>query len=100
MKTRGQIVFDFNNAQSQARRLDDLASELERRVVHGLADSVQELSSAWKGSSASAYLQKEERLQNNISKTASNLRDIASEIRIVAKRVYDAEMYAIYIAQN
>ena len=47
---------------------------------------------------ASAYLNKGFRLQNKISISSGELHNVASQIRRVAKQVYDAEMAALEIA--
>jgi uncharacterized protein YukE len=58
------------------------------------------LSASWKGDNAKAYIGKGSRLQENIRGTAGELRSIAAEIRTIAKRIYDAEMAALAIAEN
>ena len=58
------------------------------------------VSANWKGQNASAYLNKGGKLQGNINETSIELHGIASDIRVIAKRVYRAEMAALAIAQK
>ena len=100
MKSRYQIQFDYQNAISQASKLDHLADRIERQVVRRMEDVAQDLHAAWKSESASQYIQKEQALSDRIRDTARELRDTGEDIRRVAKRMYDAEMHALRIAQE
>ena len=100
MKSSTQIRFDFENARQQADRLDELASDMERQVLRKMCDSGQQLRSAWTGESANRFVVKQSELQEKIRSTLCALREIADEIRRIAKRVYDAEMQAYYIASQ
>lgn len=98
MKSSTQIRFDFQNAKQQANRLDELANSLEQQVIRQMSDTSQQLRTAWTGESANRFVAKQGELQEKIRSTSRNLREIADEIRRIAKRVYDAEMQAYYIA--
>lgn len=98
MKSSTQIRFDFQNAKQQANRLDELANSLEQQVIRPMSDTSQQLRTAWTGESANRFVAKQGELQEKIRSTSRTLRDIADEIRRIAKRVYDAEMQAYYIA--
>lgn len=100
MKTSGEIRFDFQNAMQQARKLDELADSIERRVVGKLDETSQSVHAAWKGDSASRYLRKTGELQGQIRQTARSLRSTAEDIRRIARRIYEAEMRALEIAQS
>ena len=97
MKSSTQIRFDFQNAKNQANKLDELADNLEQQVVRKMSDTAQQLRAAWSGQSASRYLAKQAELQQEVVETVRALREIAEEIRRIAKRVYDAEMEALRI---
>lgn len=100
MKSSYQISVDFHNAENQAKKLDELADRVERRVADALKTSAEELHSVWKGDSATKYLRKENEMTEQLRQIARGLRDVASDIRRVAKRTYDAEMEALRIAQS
>lgn len=98
MASRSKIQFDFNQAKKQAGKIDDIADNLSGLSQKKLESAMQTLSVNWKGANASAYLAKGGRLQTEINKTALELHSIASDIRTIAQRVYDAEMEAVRIA--
>lgn len=97
MATREKIEFDFRQAMRQADRIEEIADKL-RLSNSKLENSLQNLSVSWKGENASAYLAKGSSLQTKMNKTAQGLQAAASDIRTVAKRLYDAEMAALAIA--
>lgn len=98
MKSSTQIRFDFQNAKQQANRLDELANSLEQQVIRQMSDTSQQLHTAWTGDNANRFIAKQSELQEKVRRTSNSLRDLADEIRSIAKRVYDAEMQAYYIA--
>lgn len=100
MASRASIEFDFHKAQAQADKLDTVADQLARLSDHKFGSTMQHLSSNWKGENASLYLAKGRRLQEQMDGTARELHSIASEIRAVARRIYNAEMRALRIAQR
>lgn len=100
MKQSNEIRFDFQNALSQARRLEALAETIERQGAAKLNETSGGVNTAWKGESAHIYLGKLEELARQVRETARMLRDIAADIRRIAKTVYDAEMQALEIARK
>lgn len=100
MSTIFTIQFDYNHAISQAKELERLADRIESNVVKKMDGVADDLNAAWKGESAGNYIRKEQQLRDQIKQTARELRDTAADIRRVAKRLYNAEMEAIRIAQE
>lgn len=100
MATQREIQIDFEQAKRQARRIDEIADYLSELSRRQLENSFQSLSRSWKGENASAYLAKGTGLQEDIDGTANDLHKIALDIRTVAKRIYDAEMTALRIAET
>lgn len=94
------IEMNFQQAKQQASRLEQLASRLERLAKNDFEGTLQQISSCWKGESADAYLQKGGQLENNIVRTAADLRRTAQTIRSTAQRTYNAEMRARELARN
>lgn len=94
-----QIEIDFGVAKRQASQLEELASRLEKLAKNDFEDTLQNISSSWKGQNADAYLRKGEKLEDSILRTASDLRRTASTIRTNAQRTYDAEMRARELAR-
>ena len=100
MKSSSEIRFDFQNAMEQARRLDDLANNIDRRVGNKLEETAQSVNAAWKGDSAVRYISKTRELRRQLRQTSNDLRDTAEDIRRIARRIYEAEMRALRIAQS
>ena len=98
MATRQSIEFDFRQAMAQADRIDTVADNLNNLSARRFEATMQNLSSNWKGENASAYRNKGERLQGKMNTTVNELRNTASDIRKIAKKLYDAEMAALDIA--
>lgn len=100
MKSASEIRFDFQQAIRRAEELENIAADLKQLASGELGEFLQNLSTAWKGEAANAYLQKGARLQDKILKSAKDLNSTASTIRSVAKRIYDAEMRAYRLAKQ
>jgi WXG100 family type VII secretion target len=100
MASRYSIEMDLKQAKKQANKLDDIANNISDLSNRKFENTLQNLSSSWKGGNASAYLNKGTKLQGQMNSTASELHSIASDIRRIAQRIYDAEMAALEIAEN
>lgn len=100
MASEATIRFNFKKALAQADQLDAIANNLSKLSSNDLNGTLQMVSANWKGQNASAYLNKGGKLQGNINETSKDLHSIASDIRVIAKRVYRAEMAALAIAQK
>lgn len=94
------IEMDFANAKRQAAELEQLAQRLEQLSERQFHDTMQELAIHWKGENAAAYLQKGMKLQEDMKTTAAKIRAAAVQIRHVAKKIYDAEMFAKRLAEK
>ena len=100
MASRASIEFDFHKATAQADRLDTVADQLKMLSDNKFGGAMQHLSSNWKGENASLYLDKGGKLQEQMNATSRELYSIASDIRTVARRLYEAEMRALRIAEQ
>lgn len=98
MMMREAIEFDFIKAKKQADRIDTIANNLGKLSGKELRDTLQSLSANWKGENASLYLSKGSALQGKMNKTVKELHAVAADIRMIAKRLYDAEMASLAIA--
>ncbi len=94
MSSRHEIEMDFKKAKEQADKLDAAADSLKDVNKNKFRNTLQNIGANWKGESAALYLSKGETLQGKMSGTESELRNIASDIRRIAKNIYDAEMRA------
>lgn len=98
MKSKNHIRMDFNRAYAEAERLDRIADKLKILATKKMEQSMMNLSYAWTGVNARLFLQKENQLQRNIEETVRELYRVAGDIRMIARRVYEAEMRAYEIA--
>jgi len=98
--TRIKIEMDFAAASAQAKKIDEIADEMSTLANQNLVTTMQEISTCWKGESATAYLSKVESAKGDILNTKTLLKSIAQMIRTEAKRVYDAEIAALRIAET
>lgn len=98
--SRESIEFDFKKAKQQAKKLDDAAERFRRIANNNFQDTMQAISASWKGENSRRYLNKGTSLKNQMIRTAAKLNGIASEIRTVAQRIYNAEMQALKIAEE
>ena len=75
--TRGEVLFNYNQAMAQARRLDTLAKQVELLSRNKIEDTKSRLRVAWQSDNSSAYLGKVEIVQNSIYDSAKKIRNIA-----------------------
>lgn len=100
MATRASIEMDFRQAMAQADKVDDVANTLSGVSGKQLGGTLHDLAAGWKGENANAYLAKGARLQNKINDSSGELHEIASMIRRIARRIYEAEMANLRIAEQ
>ena len=89
-----EVFIDFQQVIAQARQIETLAETLRQESEGNVANALAELSGAWKGDAADAYLKKGTRFQDELTKTANDLRGTAVVIKEIAKALYDAEQRA------
>lgn len=94
------INMEFAKAKKQAEKLDDIARDIEKAANDQLGNALSGINNAWKSDTAGAYLQKGQKVQEQLLKRAKELRKVASTIREISKNTYDAEMNAYRIAME
>lgn len=100
MATRASIEMDFGQAMKQAEKIDGIAERLSRLSSDRFGTTLQNMTAGWKGENASAYYGKGTALQSKMNASVSDLRNSAEAIRRAARRIYDAEMAALDIANS
>ena len=100
MRTQKEIDIDFQMAMNEAGRLKEIAEGMGNLAKRDMADNLQSISMNWKGENASVYLRKGQELSDRIGDTASDLNDVAVLIENTARRIYEAEMRALDIANK
>ncbi|WP_455713956.1 WXG100 family type VII secretion target [Anaerosporobacter sp.] len=98
--SEASIMMDFKKAKQQADSIDAIADRLSNLSCTSFDDTMKTLSSDWKGDSASTYLNKCLTLQGALDDTVTSIRTTADTIREIARRVYEAELKNLEIAQK
>lgn len=100
MVTQSTIEFDFQRAKQQADNLENLVQELKKLSTQSFEGTITDISSSWKGENSNAYLKKSRRLQNDMNVTTDSLVGVVSDIREIARKIYQAEMSALEIIET
>lgn len=98
--SEASIMMDFKKAKQQADSIEAIADRLSNLSSTSFDDTMKMLSSDWKGDSASTYLNKCLILQGALDDTVTSMRLIADTIREIARRIYEAELKNLEIAQK
>jgi WXG100 family type VII secretion target len=100
MASKYQIQMDFQQATQKANELHNIATELSNLSKTEMQAMLSSLGSGWQGKNATAYIQKGNALQAKMENTAKALHYTANTISTVAQNLYNAEMAALYLAQQ
>ncbi len=100
MSTQYEIVMNFKAAVAQANKLEDIAERLIRVSDNDYNNTLQNISSAWKGENAQAFISKSSLLIEKMDNTAESLRSAADTVRQIAINIYEAEMAALTVARE
>lgn len=100
MSTQYEIDMNFRAAIAQANKLEEVAERLRRVSDNDYNNTLQNISSAWKGENAQAFINKSSLLIEKMDNTAESLRNAAGTIRQIAKNIYEAEMAALAVARE
>lgn len=98
MSSLSEIYFNYNKAIEQANQLDDIARRLSNAAGQDVEKILNDVNNAWKSDSTAEYIKKGQKVETDMRTTANNIKNIASTIRTIAKRVLDAEVAAWRIA--
>ncbi|MBR3307991.1 MAG: hypothetical protein IKI75_12160 [Lachnospiraceae bacterium] len=94
------IRLNYQKAMGQADKLTTIGQDIKNMADRDYEETIDGISTAWKGENADSYLSKAKELQGRMNATGQNLIDIADEIRRKARAIYDAEMEALRIAEE
>ena len=96
--TRDQVQLNYEEAIRQSERINSALDKL--RQADNIHDSMNSISSDWRGDNANSFLKIFNELGLIFRKITDRLAGIETWIRDSAKRIYDAEMEAIRIAEE
>ena len=99
MKTEWQIHMDFNKAMRAAERLRQIARNVNNNASN-LGSTMSSIDGSWDGENSDNYLSKGRRVQDKITRTASDIEKVAAAIEEIAIRTRDAELAAIQYAED
>ncbi len=82
------IQIDFNNAEAQAKKLDQAAAECQD-AIRAIQKEYAKLEHSWQGDSGDAMKEKLSETLTKLIKTKAQLEQIAANIRSVAKSLLE-----------
>ena len=92
------IFIDFTGAKQEADAIEELAAQMRSQVAAEFEKRMEEVAGSWKGENATAFLQKGEKMQEQLYRTAKDIETVADCIRRTARTLYEAEEKAKEIA--
>lgn len=95
-----KIDIHFRQAMACAEMLEEAAKEIKQTATQNVSNSIQTIYYGWKGEHAKTFLQKYEKLQQEMMQTAKELHKTAYGIRKAATVIYAAEIAALQVATN
>ncbi len=100
MASEYSITFNYNKAINQANDLADIAKEIRKVADNKMETSIQTIDKNWDGDSSKKFVNKSRQLKEKVADSADDIDAIASAIKTMAKKIYDAEMEALRIARE
>ena len=100
MASEDTIQFNYEKAIRQANDLQDISKEIKKLAENKLTDSLQTIDKNWDGDNSKKFIKKGNTLKGKIEDSAEDLQKVSTSIRQMAKKIYDAEMESIRIAQE
>ena len=91
------IQLNYTRAINQSRKIYDLAAQLRKIANSELQSAMNNLSHDWNGESASAFLKKAQKANEDLLKNAQQLTSTASAIRKCAENIRNSELKALEI---
>jgi len=97
MKSKRDIEMNFTRAVSQSQELEAISKELSDIATKDIAEKLRNLTSYWQGDNSQSFMNKGEKLSEEMLETAEELNRIAKSIKSTASIVYTAEKTAMQI---
>lgn len=100
MRSRSEIIMDYNRVMGLADQLDSFAGKLKQEVDGTVRGTLDSLRAAWQGENSELFMSRSYDFISNAASSADSLQSFAYSIRSNAQRVYNAEMEALRIAEE
>lgn len=94
------IKFNYNQTVNQAKRLEELAGDMQSQSIKQLEKVYENVNAAWTGQAAKTYLKYIHGIQGDLTKKAKYLCELASFLRESAKKMQAADAAAKQLAQK
>ncbi len=98
--SRREIKLNYEKAIRQAERLETIGREVNNMANNDYENTLNGIAASWTGENSAAYLNKAKQLKEKMITTGKNLLLVAEEIRRKARRIFDAEMAALELAES
>ena len=86
------IDIEFARAKEQEQKLRDISEKLLRLSGGTYEDTLNSITSSWKGDNSIRYVDKGRHIQDNITAVANEVKKTADVLQEIIKNLYDAEM--------
>ena len=100
MVSKAMIILNFQRANAQAAKLEELAERLRKTGKNDIGSARAAQAAGWKGENQDALNRKVEQLESKVVTTANSLKKTADAIRRIAQNTYNAEMRAWELARR
>ena len=94
------ILFDYSAAEKQAGELEALSRKLAILSSTDMEKITEDISHAWKGENAAAFLGKTDILKERILEHSQKISEIAETIRVISGNLKKADEQAASTAEE
>lgn len=100
MKTSYQIYCDYSKAISKAKTLESMAEKINSVAISEIVDGTANLNASWQATPMTVVRGKSVEIAEDLKNQSKNLMSIATAIRRIARRNFDAEMRSLELAKK
>lgn len=95
-----EIKYDFALSSSVTEKLEEIASELDKKILANEEDDIRFLADAWQSDSFEEYIEKYRIFMNNVCVIRDEIYSEREQLVSISRRMYLAEEEAKRIAQQ
>ena len=92
MRSRSEIIMDYNRVMGLADQLDSLAGKLKQEMDGTVRGTLDSLRAAWQGENSELFMSKSYDFISNAASSADSLQSFAYSIRSNKKRTATFEI--------
>ena len=94
MASLSEIHFHYTRAIRQADRLEETSVRLKKDAADEMDELLGETYNAWKSETSEQYLQKGQKVEEELRVIADNLEKISENVRAIAEKIRKTELEA------